>query len=190
MNAMEDEEIIFKRKLEALRHDWHSLQYKELGKEKLQQFANESPLSRLAKRSMKENLVFGGKVLLTVIVMIVFNIVGSWYTPIPAAWVALLLIDDYIGFRYLYFIPQAESVRMTLQMMLLALRRLRALYALAPLTIWVLFTGLSLWLPLHERATKTAIGLIPVLAFVCYLTWRIWTRRIKEIEERLELYNE
>lgn len=190
MNAMEDEEIIFKRKLEALRHDWDSLKYNHLGKEKLQQVANESPLSRLAKRSIKENLVFGGKVLVTVIVMMAFNIVGSAHTPIAAAWVALLLIDDYIGFRYLYFIPQADSVRTTLEMMLMALRRLRVLYALAPLVIWVLFTGLSLWHPFHERATNTSLGLIPVLAFVCYLTWRIWTRRIKEIEERLELYNE
>lgn len=190
MTTMENEEIIFKRKLEALRHDWHSLQYKELGKEKLHRLASESPLLRLAKRSMKENLVFAGKVLLTVIVMIVFNLVGSAHTPIPAAWAALLLIDDYIGFRYLYFIPQGESVRSTLQMMLVALRRLRVLYALGPVMIWVVFTWLSPWLPHHERATITALGLIPVLAFVCYLTWRIWTRRIEEIKERLELYNE
>ncbi|HRI79661.1 MAG TPA: hypothetical protein PLR06_09020 [Cyclobacteriaceae bacterium] len=190
MTTIQDDEIKFNKKLEALRQDWHSLQYRHLGKEKLQQFVDATPLSRLAKRSRTETLVFGGKVLLTVIVMIAINAFGSWYTPIPAAWAAVLLIDDYIGFRYLYFLPPADSVRLTLQAMRLALRRLRMMYTFTPVVIWIVITLISPLVPNHGRANIIALELIPLLVLVCFVAWRIWTRRIEEVEDRMQLFNE
>ncbi len=190
MKTTEEEEIVYNRKLEALRHDWHSLRYKHLGKEQLTEVISATPLERLAKRSRKENMLFGFNVLITVIVMIAINAFGSWYTPIPAAWVALLLIDDYVGFRYVYFLPPADSVSMTLRTALRALRRLRVMYALAPVMIWVVITMMSALLPNNGRAWIVALELIPLLALVCVVTWRIWTRRIEVIHERMRLFEE
>jgi hypothetical protein len=189
MNTIDDE-ITFNQKLEALRQDWRSLEYKNLGKERLRQMMNAPVLPRLAKRSWKENLLFGGKVFITGIVMIFFNAFGSGYTPIAATWAAVLLIDDYIGFRYLYFIPTADSVRETLLTALLWLRRLRLMYALGPVFIWVVFTLISPLMPDKDRALTTAFVLLPLMTFVCFLTWRMWTRRIETIQKRMQLFEE
>jgi len=190
MMTIEDEDIKFNKKIEERRQDWHSLEYKHLGKEELGQLMNASPLPRLAKRSAKENLVFGAKVVVTVILMIAVNFAGSWHLPIAAAWVVLLLIDDYIDFRYVYFLPVKDSVRMTLLTVLVAFRRLRMMYVLAPVAIWTAITWIARLMPNDGRAVITAFAVLPVLPFVCLLTWWIWTRRIKEIQTRLELFEE
>jgi energy-coupling factor transporter transmembrane protein EcfT len=74
--------------------------------------------------------------------------------------------------------------------MRLALRRLRMMYTLTPVVIWVVITLISLLLPNHARPGIIALGLIPLLALVCFVTWKIWTRRIEEVEDRMQLFNE
>lgn len=185
----EDEERAFNRKLEELKKDWNAREPEHESTEALQRIAHTSRLSRLTNRPTKEHVVFAGKVLVTVIAIMVFDyfMVSKSFT---IAWTIFLLIDDYMGYRYLYFLPARDSIRETLQMSLVTLKRLRFIYVLCPIAIWIILKMILPLLPNGERAEGTAMALLPVLFLICLWVWIKWSIRIREVVEKRRSYNE
>lgn len=185
----EEEDKEFARKLGMLKNDWSELKPEHESTEEMQRIVHASRLSRLTRHTTKENVMFAGKVLGAVAAIMVFDFfMGS--KPITTAWIIFLLLDDYIGYRYLHFLPVRDSVRETLQMSLIALKRLRYIYVLIPVAIWTVLTLILPMLPNGERAAVTSLALLPVLFLVCLWVWIKWSVRIREVAERLRTFNE
>ena len=185
----EDEEREFNRKLEALKKDWKALEPEHESTEALQRIAHTSRLSRLTNRPTKEYVVFAGKVLITVIaIMVVDYFMTS--KSFTMAWTIFLLLDDYMGYRYLSFLSARDSIRETMERSLVMLKRLRFIYVLCPIAIWVILKMILPLLPNGERAEATAMALLPVLFLICLWVWIKWSVRIREVVEKRRTYNE
>lgn len=185
----EDEERAFNRKLEQLKKDWNALKPEHESAEELQRIQAASRLSRLMKLPTRDHIMFAGKVFIAVIAIMVFDYFME-SKPFTMAWIIFLLLDDYIGFRYLYLLPARDSIRKTLEMSLVALKRLRFIYVLCPIMIWMILKLILPLLPNGERAEVTALALLPVLFMICLWLWVKWSVRIREMVEKLRTYNE
>lgn len=185
----EDEERAFQRKLEQLKKDWNALKPEHESAEELQQIKEASRTSRLMKRPTKDHVVFAGKVLLAVTAIMVFDYFTA-SKPFTMAWIIFLLLDDYIGYRYMYFLPARDSIRETLERSLVTLKRLRLIYVFTPIVIWMILKLILPLLPNGERAAGTALALLPVLFLICLWVWIKWSFRIREVVEKLRTYNE
>ncbi len=185
----EDEERAFNRKLELLKKDWNALKPEHESAEELQQIKEASRMSRLMTRPTKDHVVFAGKVLIAVTAIMVFDYFTA-SKPFTMAWIIFLLLDDYIGYRYMYFLPSRDSIRETLEMSLVTLKRLRIIYVLTPIVIWIILRMILPLLPNGERVAVTAMALLPVLFLICLWVWIKWSFRIREVAEKLRTYND
>ncbi len=185
----EDEERAFNRKLEQLKKDWNALKPEHESAEELQRIKEASRLSRWMKLPTRDHVMFTGKVLVAVIAIMVFDYFME-SKPFTMAWIIFLLLDDYIGFRYLYLLPVRDSISETLEMSLVTLKRLRLIYLLTPIVIWMILRMILPLLPNGERAVATALALLPVLFLICLWVWIKWSFRIREVVESLRTYNE
>ncbi len=185
----QDEERVFNRKLEQLKKDWSALKPEHESAEELQRIQAASRLSRWMKLPTRDHIMFAGKLLVAVIAIMVFDYFME-SKPFTMAWIIFLLLDDYIGFRYLYLLPARDSISETLEMSLVTLKRLRIIYVLTPIVIWMMLRMILPLLPNGERAVVTALALLPVLFLICLWVWIKWSLRIREVAENLRTYNE
>lgn len=185
----EDEEKAFNRKLEQLKRDWNAVKPEHESAEELQRIKEVSRLSRVMTRPTKDHVVFAGKMLIAITAIMVFDYFTA-SKPFTMAWIILLLTDDYIGYRYMYFLPARDSIRETLDTSLRTLKRLRIIFVLTPIVIWMILRMILPLLPNGDRVAGTALALLPVLLLICLWVWIKWSVRIREVVEKLRTYNE
>lgn len=185
----ENEEKAFNRKLEQLKRDWNALKPEHESAEELQRIKEVSRLSRVMTRPTKDHVVFAGKMLIAITAIMVFDYLTA-SKPFTMAWIIFLLTDDYIGYRYMHFLPARDSIRETLDTSLRTLKRLRIIFVLTPIVIWMILRMILPLLPNGDRVAVTALALLPVLLLICLWVWIKWSFRIREVVEKLRTYNE
>jgi hypothetical protein len=184
----EESDPDFDRTLEELRKDWNALRFEKKSEAELRRMMYASVLSRLTGfrvRDRKENINFLGKFLLALTVIIAFRLFSDLSTAIFAAWSLLILIDDYIGVRYLYFIKYQDTTEATLRKSLTFLKRLTLGVRLAHVFVWM-----SIILAVASTTTTwntllTAMLSLPLLVVVSWWTSKKWMDKATEVKELL-----
>ena len=144
---------------------------------------------RLRKITEKEFVQLSGAVLLVAILAIDGYIN---YIAVSAIWCVVLFLDQYLGLRYLRFLPQKETLQATLMNIIKCIGRRQTMSYVNNALIWatlafVLGTGARGGI---MNIFRWALMLLPVLAgVVLWISWT-WSRRRNEVNDLLREMND
>lgn len=175
-------------KFEELKRDWDTLRFEKKSEAELRRMMYASVLARLTGfgiRTRKENLAFLGKFLFAVTVIIGFRFFSNPSTAIFAVWSLLLLIDQYIGIRYLYFIKYQDTTELSLRKVLTWVNRLTLGFLLAHAFVWLSIILAVVSTTTARNALLTAIGSLPVLVLVSWWTSKKWMNKAADVKALL-----
>jgi hypothetical protein len=174
-------------KLEELQRRWQAVKSEPKSHEELRRMMYASPAWRFGGLTRKEVLALSGNMLIMVSLSIAFNFFGSWDTALPAGCSIVLLLDEYLGLRYLRFLPKKDTLEKTLTN---ALTRIKQRALISQLVHFLTWIALVLLL-----GTKVQVGtmniilwaliLSPLLVAVFRWNSRKWSKKNDEVKAML-----
>ena len=177
---------------EELQQQWQAIKSEPRSHGELRSMMYASPAWRLKKVTVKEILRFCARAFALIVLIVLFDLFGSWSSGIFAAWSIFLFLDEYLGLRYLRFLPQQATIRETLTEVLVNIRRVALVSRLAHGLIWMIVV-LVLGMKVQVGVMNTvlwALMLLPVLVAVGWWSSRKWSHKMAEVKEMLEEFGE
>ena len=94
---------------EELQQQWQAIKSEPRSHGELRSMMYASPAWRLKKVTVKEILRFCARAFALIVLIVLFDLFGSWSSGIFAAWSIFLFLDEYLGLRYLRFLRSPDD---------------------------------------------------------------------------------
>lgn len=179
-------------KFEEAQRVWKSMKYKPTRREELLKMMCAPPPSRFKIPQWTEIGRFCLYMTFTLAIILVFELLNDWSSGIFAVLSLILVVDEFLGLRYLRFLPQKATIRKTLLDFARRVKRLMIWSLIAHAGIWlaaIVILGMRMkWEPMGTLLW--AVLLLPVLLAVSWWTSRKWKRQLVAVKIMLEELNE
>ncbi len=179
-------------KFEEAQRVWKSMKYKPTRREELLKMMYAPPPSQFKIPQWREIRRFCLYMAFTLVILLAFEFFNDWSTGIFAVLSLVLVIDEFLGLRYMRFLPQKATVRKTLLDFARRVERLMVWSLIAHAGIWlaaIVILGMRMkWEPIGTLLW--AVLLLPVLLTVSWWTSRKWKRQLEAVRIMLEELNE
>jgi len=175
-------------KLEELQRRWQAVKSKPKSHEELRSMMYSSPAWRLDGLTRKEVLALCGNMLVLVAIGLAFGFFDGWDTALASSCGIVLLLDEYLGLRYMRLLPKKDTLEKTL---INALTRIKQLALVSQIVHFLAWTALVLLL-----GTKVRVGTMNVILWALMLSpllvaafrWnsRKWSKKNDEVKAMLK----
>jgi hypothetical protein len=122
-----------------------------------------------------------------------FRFYKDWSTGIMIPVAVVEVLDEYLGLRYVGWLPQKDTIEKTLLSHLKKLKLALLLSRLVHVTVWialVVVVGMNLELGFWN-AVLLGLAALPVVFLLTQWSSRKWTLKVKEVNALLkEFYDE
>ncbi len=178
--------------IEELQQQWQSVKSEPRSHRDLRRMMYTAPAMRVRNVSRKESMRFIRYLLILVVLTWAFDLLSDLSTIIPIVYGAFLLVDEYVGLRYMRFIPQESNLERSLQESLAFMHRAVVLSRIAHAAMWLgIVIVMYFTVPLSVTAALVwAVGLLPLAIAVNWLSSRKWSRKVAEVKLMLKELND
>jgi len=177
---------------EELQKEWQAVKSEPRSHSDLRTMMYASPDTRIRQIKGKEILKFCGSAMLIGVLTYAFDLLKNWSSAVFVAWSVFLLFDEYLGLRYMSFLPQKDTLQKTLMELLSRMDNVKLWSRIAHASVWiitVLILNIRMQLELADTALL-ALLLFPLLMAMSWWSTRKWARKIAEVKMILKELNE
>jgi len=178
--------------IEELQQQWQSVKSEPRSHRDLRRMMYASPALRMRNISRQEGVRFIRYLLILVGLTWAFDLLSDLSTAIPIVYAAFLLVDEYVGLRYMRFIPQEATLQRSLQDSLSFIHRAVVFSRVAHGAMWLsVVVVLYFAIPLSPTAAVGwAIALLPFAVAINWWSSRKWSRKVAEVKMMLKELND
>ncbi len=174
--------------IEELQKAWHSVKSEPRSHDELRAMMYSTRSPRMRRLQRKEILHLFLYLSLVAAVTLAFRFYKDWSTGIMIPVAVLEVLDEYLGLRYVRWLPQKGTIEKTLLSHLKKLKLALLLSRLVHVTLWtalVVVVGINLQLGFWN-AVLLGSAAVPVVFLLTQWSSRKWSQKVKEVNELLK----
>lgn len=178
--------------IEELQQQWNAVKPAPKSHDDLYRMMNGSGRWVFKSVNTRELIRLALSALVMLALTLAFDLMNDLSTALPVVWASVLFVDEYIGFRYMRFLPQEATIRESLQRSLSLMQSAMALSRVAYALIWILML-LTVYFYFNLSLVETAGWALMLLLLGVAVTWwssRKWTSKMGEVKLLLQEMND
>ncbi len=179
-------------KFEELQQEWRAVKSEPKSHEELRRMMYASSAWRFRRLPWKEVLRLFGNVLLMAALIIGFDLFGRLDTALPIGYGIVVGLDEYLGLRYLRFLPQKDTMQKTLTAALTRIKQAALISQIVNFLAWialVLILGTNVQVG-TMNLILWGLVLLPLLVAVAWWNSRKWSKKNDEVKAMLKEFGE
>ena len=160
--------------------------------EELRSMMYSSPAWRFGGLTRKEVLALSGNMLVIVAMGLAFGFFDGWDTALASSCGIVLVLDEYLGLRYLRFLPQKDTMQKTLTAALTRIKQAALISQIVNFLAWialVLILGTNVQVG-TMNLILWGLVLLPLLVAVAWWNSRKWSKKNDEVKAMLKEFGE